>query len=692
MSHSYSVSAGRPAPLGATVTEDGVNFAVFSANATHMTLCLFDAEGHETQIDLPERDGDIWHGHVGGMTPGQLYGYRAHGPYRPDEGHRFNPHKLLLDPYARRITGHPIWHEVLFGYTVGSSSRDLSFDSRNSAASMPRCVVEEPVFARDANRPRIPPTKSLIYEAHTKGLTQLHPDVSAKGKFAGLAEPAILDHLTRLGVTAIELLPVHAFLNDRFLVTKGLTNYWGYQSLGFFAPDPRYLSDGRIAEFREMVDRFHEAGIEVLLDVVYNHSGEGDETGPTISFRGLDNASYYRLQPDPRYYVNDTGTGNTLNLEQPMVLRMVLDSLRYWVEVMGVDGFRFDLCATLGRTEQGFDPTAPFFAAARQDPVLAEVKLIAEPWDVGPGGYQLGAFPPPFLEWNDKFRDGIRRFWRSDPGRAPDLAERITGSAAQFDHNGRPATSSVNFVTAHDGFTLEDVVSYAERKNSSNGEDGADGHHENFSDNLGVEGPADDSDVRAARARRKRNMLATLLLSQGTPMLLAGDEIGNSQRGNNNAYNQDNEVSWIEWDKADNELLDFAARMIRFRKAHPILSQKLFLHSRERAIDGLEDLFWWREDGEAMTTLDWIDPSRKLVSVEMRTASGAPPYAALEYAIFMVFNAGPAATVSIPDSHAGQTWSLEIDTARPTLAPERMTGGKLDVAADSLAVLLLVPA
>lgn len=685
----FSLSAGRPAPLGATVTEDGVNFAVFSAHATRMTLCLFDPDGRETRIDLPEREGDIWYGHVSGIGPGQLYGYRAHGPYRPDEGHRFNPRKLLLDPYARRVTDHPIWHDALFGYTVGSASRDLSFDTRDSAFAMPRSVVEETAFPPVTYRPRTPLTDTVIYEAHTKGLTRLHPAVQAKGRFSGLAEPAILDHLTRLGITAIELLPVHNFLNDIFLVKKGLTNYWGYQSLSFFAPDPRYLSDTRIVEFRQMVDRFHEAGIEVILDVVYNHSGEGDEMGPTLSFRGLDNASYYRLQPNPRYYINDTGTGNTLNLEHPMVLRMVMDSLRYWVGVMGVDGFRFDLCATLGRTETGFDRNAAFFDAVRQDPALARVKLIAEPWDIGPGGYQLGAFPPPFLEWNDKFRDGVRRFWRADPGRAPDLADRITGSAPQFDHAGRLATSSVNFLTAHDGFTLEDVVSYADRRNHANGENGKDGHHENYSDNFGADGPTDDREIAAARARRKRNMMATLLLSQGTPMILAGDELGNSQGGNNNAYNQDNETAWIAWDAADENFLAFTRRMIAFRKAHPILRQKLFLHARERAIDGLEDLFWRRDDGQPMTTQDWIDPSRRLVAVEMRTASGTPSYAALEYAIFMVFNAGPAATVAIPEPPPGRAWCRQIDTAHPDSAAQRVAWTEIGVEAEALVVLVL---
>lgn len=665
MMGSYSVTAGKSAPLGAHLTPDGANFALFSANATQVTLCLFDEEGREQRIDLPEREGDIWYGHVGGVRQGQLYGYRVHGPYRPDEGHRFNKNKLLLDPYARRITGHPKWDDALMGYTSGSVARDLSLDPRDSAPFMPRCVVEAPLSPPSSQQPNTALRDTIIYEAHVKGLTARHPDSQAPGTFGGLAEEPILDHLTKIGVTAIELLPTHMFLNDRFLVEKNLVNYWGYQSLGFFAPDPRYLSNGDILEFRAMVDRFHDAGIEVILDVVFNHSGEGNELGPTLVFRGLDNASYYRLAQDARYYVNDTGTGNTLNLEHPMVMRMVLDSLRYWVETMGVDGFRFDLCATLGRTSTGFDRDAAFFDALRQDPVLARTKLIAEPWDIGFGGYQLGAFPAPFSEWNDKFRDGVRRFWRADPGRAPDLAERITGSARQFDHSGRHATSSVNFLTAHDGFTLTDTVSYADRHNQANGENGLDGHSENFSQNHGIEGPTDDSAILAARAQSRRNMMATLLFSQGTPMILAGDEIGHTQSGNNNAYNQDNDTAWVNWDAADTAFLSFVQELIAFRKSHPILRQKLFLHSRERALDGIEDLFWWREDGQPMEQSDWIDPSRRLVAVEMRTASGTPTYEAAEYALFIVFNAGDDVDLVLPAAPKGQSWMRQIDTARP---------------------------
>jgi len=685
-----SLSAGRPNRLGATVTPDGVNFALFSEHATRVTLCLFDLDGRETQIDLPERDGHIWHGHVAGIGPGQRYGYRVHGPYRPEEGHRFNPNKLLLDPYARQITGQPVWDDALMGYQVGAIASDLSFDTRDSAPFMPRCVVEDyaPLPPR---RPGTALRDTILYEAHVKGMTARHPEVSAPGTFAALASDPMLDHLTKLGITAIELLPVHMFITDRFLADLGLENYWGYQTMGFFAPDPRFLGSGEIAEMRRMVDRFHGAGIEVILDVVYNHTGEGNRLGPTLSFRGIDNASYYRLERDKRYYTNHTGTGNTLNTDHPMVLRMVMDSLRYWAEVMGVDGFRFDLAATLGRTDDGFDRNAGLFEAMRQDPVLADLKLIAEPWDIGPGGYQLGAFTWPFLEWNDKFRDGVRRFWRCDPGRAPDLADRITGSATQFDHSGRAATSSVNFITAHDGMTLTDLVSYARRHNEANGEGGRDGHSEDFSDNMGQEGPTGDPAISAARAQRRRNLMATLLLSQGTPMILGGDEIGRSQGGNNNAYAQDNPTTWLDWDHVDQDFLRFTRRLIAFRKAHPILGQALFLHSRERMIDGVEDLFWRRADGLPMRQEDWHDPAREFLAVEMRTASGTPAYASTEYAIFVAFNAGAGRPVVLPDPPPGQIWCQQIDTARPNMAPARARSGQIGMADASLTVCVLEP-
>ncbi len=694
MTKRLEMAEGRPAPLGATFNGEGVNFAVFSEHATRITVCLFSEDGQrEThRLDLPECDGHVWHGYVSGLRPGQLYALRADGPYAPGHGHRFNANKLLLDPYAKRITGHLRWHDALMGYTRGDRRGDLSFDRRDSAPYMPRCVVEDPAFSWGRRRPRTRAAETVIYEAHVKGFTQRFAGAEPPGTFLAMGSDPVLDYLTDLGITAVELLPVQAFVDDRFLVEKGLSNYWGYQTLGFFAPEPRYLHGAEIAEFQYMVARLHAAGIEVILDVVYNHTCEGDETGPTLSFRGLDNRSYYRLTPDQRGYVDETGTGNTLDLDHPMVLRMILDSLRYWVEVMHVDGFRFDLCATLGRTLNGFDRGASFFDAVRADPVLSGVKLIAEPWDIGPGGYQLGAFPPPFMEWNDKFRDGVRRYWRGDPGHVPVLAERLTGSAMQFDHSGRPATASVNMLTAHDGFTLADVVSYVERHNEANGESNGDGHGANFSDNFGVEGPSDDPEIRAARALRRRNLMATLLLSQGTPMILAGDEIGNSQGGNNNAYCQDNETGWIDWDNADREFRDFTRKLVAFRRAHPILRQKRFLHSRERALDGMEDLFWWHPDGRPMTQADWDRREDRVLCVELRMASGTPPYAEREDALFLVFNSGGEdAEVRLPDPPEGMRWCLRICTADAWFG-SRPAGGALEVPGPSVAVCELEPA
>ena len=619
MSDDFTILPGRAAPVGATFDGDGVNFAVFSEHATRMTLCLFSEDGATeiAQIDLPERDGDVWHGYIPGLIPGQLYGYRAHGPYRPDQGHRFNPHKLLIDPYAKRLTGHPTWSDKLLGYESGSRRADLSFDTHDSAPFMPKGVVVDPSFSWGEDMPPdTPVAETVIYEAHVKGLTRLHPTASPPGTFLGMASEPVLDYLADLGITAVELLPSQAFLDDRFLVEKKLSNYWGYQTIGFFAPEPRFLSDASIAEFQTMVARFHSAGIEVLMDVVYNHTGEGSELGPTLSFRGLDNRSYYRLEENPRYYVNDTGTGNTLNLDHPMVLRMVMDSLRYWVEVMHVDGFRFDLCATLGRTPTGFDRGAAFFDAIRQDPVLTRVKLIAEPWDIGPGGYQLGAFPPPFLEWNDRFRDGVRRFWRKDPGRAPDLADRLTGSALQFDHSGRPATASVNFISAHDGFTLADVVSYSRKHNEANGENNRDGHNHNSSWNCGVEGETDDEAINQARKRDVRALLATLFLSRGTPLIQQGDEMYRTQQGNNNAYAQDNEITWVDWESADGALVDFVGALQGFRKAHLAVSHDHWLTGQDR--NGVRDVVWLHPDGREMTEGDWNDTSASVLGMHLR--------------------------------------------------------------------------
>ncbi|WP_265501546.1 glycogen debranching protein GlgX [Paracoccus beibuensis] len=690
MTDRFSISAGHPTPLGATFDGAGVNFAVFSQHGERVVLCLFDEKNRETRIDLPEREGHVWHGYLEGLRPGQRYGYRVHGPYRPQEGHRFNHNKLLVDPYAKQLTGKPAAHDALYGYRAGHADEDLSFDRRDSAHYVPKSVVVDPAFTWNDDRPiRRPMTETVIYEAHVKGLTAGRADIAGRGSFAAMASEPVLDHLVRLGITAVELLPVHAFADDRFLTDRGLTNYWGYMSYGFFAPDPRYLRGRDIAEFQQMVARFHKAGIEVILDVVYNHTAEGNELGPTLSFRGLDNAAYYCLEEDRRFYVNHAGTGNILNLDSPFALRLVMDSLRYWVQVMHVDGFRFDLCSVLGRTGGEFDRDGPFFRAVRQDPVLNRVKLIAEPWDIGPGGYQLGAYPAPFAEWNDRFRDQVRGFWRGDPGLIGKLAKRVAGSAARFDHDGRAASSSVNFVAAHDGFTLMDTVSFNDKHNKPNGEENRDGHNHNLSDNMGVEGPSADPAIRARRNRRRRNLVATLLLSQGTPMLLAGDELGNSQGGNNNAYAQDNPIGWVDWDDVDPVFLDFVRRVIAFRQAHPILRQKRFLHSQPREQDGLPDLFWRRADGHPMTPADWNDPDGRLLAAEMRMARGTPPYAALPGAVFVVINNGSDARVHLPDAPDGQ-WHRRLDSAAdgevdfPAIAVE-------PIAAESVVAFVLCP-
>ncbi|MGB8813549.1 MAG: glycogen debranching protein GlgX [Paracoccaceae bacterium] len=685
----HGTSPGKPWPMGAVFDGEGVNFAVFSAHAERVELCLFAPDGRKELARLPlrDRDGDVWHIHVTGLMPGALYGYRVHGPYAPEGGHRFNPHKLLIDPYARQLSGRLKWSDAVMGYKVGSPRGDLSFDTRDSAFAMPKSVVVDPPFNWAGDRaPRVPMAETVIYEAHVKGMTAAHPRVEPglRGSYLGLASDPVLEHLTKLGVTTIELLPVQAFVDDRFLVAKGLRNYWGYQTIGFFAPEPRYMTKGAIWEFQSMVRRFHSAGIEVVLDVVYNHSGEGDELGPTLSFRGLDNRSYYRLIEGGRYYVNDTGTGNTLNLTHPAVLRMVMDSLRYWVQVMHVDGFRFDLASVLAREAMGFDACGGFLDALRQDPVLAGVKLIAEPWDIGPGGYQLGSFPHPFLEWNDKFRDGVRRFWRGDAGMTPDLAKRLLGSAEKFDHSGRAATSSVNFITAHDGFTLEDLVSFSVKRNLANGEDNRDGHNDNHSDNLGIEGAASNKAVRAARALRKRNLLATLMVSQGTPMLLAGDEIGNSQGGNNNAYAQDNETGWLEWTTADTELADFVARLVTLRRDNAVLRQRRFLHARARAVDGLPDVAWRRADGETPRPEDWHDPAFRCLCVELRMAAEGD--ATGDEAIFAVFNAGPDVALVLPKTAKG--WRMILDTTRPEAKPEAAISGQI---APAQSVLVFQP-
>ncbi len=612
---------GRKWPLGATWDGLGVNFAVFSANAQRVDLCLFEPSGrHEiARYTLPEYTDEIWHGYLPNATAGLLYGYRAHGPYEPQAGHRFNEHKLLLDPYSRALAGSVHWSDALFGYRLQSSRGDLSFDRRDSAALMPKSMVTDDSFNWGNDRPpAVPWSDTVIYEAHVRGLTMLHEAVRPheRGTFAALAHPAVIDHLCRLGITAVELMPIHAFLQDRFLLQRGLRNYWGYNTLGFFAPERSYMANGSPNELRVAVRRLHQAGIEVFLDVVYNHTAEGNETGPTLSFRGLDNASYYRLEAgNPRHTVNDTGTGNTLNLSHPRVLQMVLDSLRYWVESFHIDGFRFDLAVTLGREPTGYDPGAGFLDALCQDPVLSRVKLIGEPWDIGPGGYHLGGMPPGFGEWNDRFRDGIRRFWRGDPGQRPEIAARLAGSADLFARHGRRPWASVNFAASHDGFTLRDVVSYEERHNEANGENGNDGHPANFSRNWGVEGPTNDAAINLTRERVQRALLATVFFAAGTPMLLAGDEFGRSQRGNNNAYCQDNELSWLDWQQAESPpaqvLTDYVARLIKLRRDYPILHADKFLHGLAHPAPGIADIAWFDEDSATISIDAWNDPEQR---------------------------------------------------------------------------------
>jgi glycogen operon protein len=626
---------GSPTPLGAHWDGLGVNFAVFSAHAEEIELCIFDAGGrHETaRYTLPEWTDEVWHGYLPGARPGLLYGYRAHGPYEPEQGHRFNPNKLLLDPYARALAGELSWTDALWGYRVHSPRKDLSFDRRDSAAAMPKGVVTADHFHWGADRPpRVPWTQTVIYEAHVRGLSMLRTGISGlhRGTFAALTDPRLIDHLVKLGVTTLELLPVHAFVDDRFLVEKKLRNYWGYNTLSFFAPEQRYVAEGGLDDIRAAVRQLHAANIEVILDVVYNHTCEGNELGPTLSFRGLDNVSYYRaVAGNGRHYVNDTGCGNTLNMSHPRVLQMVMDSLRHWATSYHVDGFRFDLSTTLGRDgEGGFDPGSGFFDALRQDPLLSQLKLIAEPWDLGLGGYQLGNHPPGFAEWNDRCRDDLRRFWRGDGGSIGALAARLAGSSEIFDRRGRRPWASVNFITAHDGFTLHDLVSYDHKHNEANGEDNRDGNDNNLSRNWGHEGPCEDATVAATRERVKRAMLTTLILAHGTPMLVAGDEFGRSQRGNNNAYCQDNDLSWIDWSQMqrpeNRHLYQFVSRLIGIRKDFVPLCGSNFPHGREQVLDGVADIGWFDEHGEPMTPDAWGNPERRTLSLRCagRDAAG----------------------------------------------------------------------
>ena len=618
-----AVWRGRPYPRGATWDGQGVNFALFSENAERVELCLFDPSGRQEvkRVQLREQTDQVFHGYLPQARPGQLYGYRVFGPYRPREGLRFNGSKLLLDPYARNLVGTLRWHDALFGYRIGHGEGDLSFDRRDSAAYMPRCKVVETAFTWGDDRPpRVPWHDTVIYEAHVRGFTMRHPDVPAalRGTYAGLASAPVIDYLKRLGVTTIELMPVHAFVDDRHLVEKGLANYWGYNSIGFFAPDRRYSASGKVAEFKTMVRTLHDAGLEVILDVVYNHTAEGNEWGPTLSFRGIDNQAYYRLAPDaPRHYQDFTGCGNTLNMVHPRVLQLLMDSLRYWVTDMHVDGFRFDLASALARELHEVDRLGAFFDILRQDPVLSQVKLIAEPWDLGSGGYQVGNFPVGWAEWNDKYRDTMRAYWKGDGGLIGDFAQRFTGSSDLYNRSSRRPYSSVNFVTAHDGFTLADLVSYNDKHNEANGEDNRDGHNNNLSWNCGAEGPTDDPDVLALRERQQRNFIATLLLSQGVPMLLAGDEIGRTQHGNNNAYCQNNETSWVDWTLNDRSrvLLDFTRRMVALRRDHPSFRRRDFFQGQPLLGGAAHDILWLRPDGAQMTDQEWNSGHARALSI-----------------------------------------------------------------------------
>ncbi|MBK7540549.1 MAG: glycogen debranching protein GlgX [Candidatus Competibacteraceae bacterium] len=674
---------GKAYPLGATWDGKGVNFALFSAHAEKVELCLFDSSGQREieRLALPENTDQIWHGYIPGLWPGTLYGYRVSGPYQPQLGHRFNHHKLLLDPYARQFYGVLHLHDEHCGYRVGDPKADLSFDNRDNSREMLKCVVVDTSFNWEGDRPpETPWSKTLVYETHVRGFTIRHEGIPhhLRGTFAGLSHPEIIKYLKALGITAVELMPVHAFVDDRFLADRGLRNYWGYNTLCFFAPEPRYLSGGDLAEFKTMVKRLHDAGIEVLLDVVYNHTAEGNELGPTLSFRGIDNASYYRLHPDNRrFYINDTGCGNTLNITHPRVLQMVMDSLRYWVDEMHVDGFRFDLAVTLGREEHGYDRQGGFFDAIRQEPAFAAVKVIAEPWDIGPGGYQLGGFPAGTAEWNDRFRDTTRRFWRGDDGMLAKLAPNLLASSDLFEHDRRRPWASINYVASHDGFTLADLVSYNDRHNEANGEQNRDGHPYNFSKNHGAEGPSDDPAIQKIRLRQRRNLLATLLLSQGTPMLLAGDEFGRSQRGNNNAYCQDNEINWLNWDKIpaeEQEFQEFVRRLISLRRDHPVVRRPLFLHGNKISQSTrLRDIDWIGSGGGALSDAYWQEPKARCFGMLLAGDAGdhftPDGYPETDDTLLILFNAGPnPLPFRMPAAANANQWRCLLDTAHPRLA------------------------
>jgi glycogen operon protein len=671
-----AVWPGRPYPRGATWDGEGVNFSLFSQHAEKVELCLFDAKGRREvqRITLVEHTDQEWHCYLPEARPGLLYGYRVHGPYRPELGHRFNPHKLLLDPYAKALLGHINWSDAQYGYRVGNEREDLSFDRRDSAPGMPKCRVIDPAFTwGEDRRPHVPWNDTVIYEVHVRGATMRHPAVAAalRGTYAGLATPAFITHLQRLGVTAVELMPVHAFADDRFLVGQGLRNYWGYNSIAYFAPEARYLSSGNVSEFKTMVKAFHSAGIEVILDVVYNHTAEGHQMGPTLSFRGIDNASYYRLNAENRrYYVDYTGCGNTLNMQNPRVLQLIMDSLRYWIVDMHVDGFRFDLASALARELHEVDRLGAFFDIIRQDPVISQVKLIAEPWDLGEGGYQVGNFPSGWTEWNDKYRDTMRSYWKGDGGIIGGFAQRLTGSSDLYERGGRRPHASINYVTCHDGFTLHDLVTYNQKHNEANREGNRDGHDDNRSWNCGVEGETDDPEINAWRARQKRNFIATLMLSQGVPMMLGGDELDRTQEGNNNAYCQDNELSWYDWTMTPEKerVLEFFVRMIKVRLEHPIFHRRNFFQGRAIRGSGVKDVIWLTAQGEEMSDAQWRESQARSLAVYLSgegLAETDEKGRALTDATFLVlFNAHEEdVEFRLPDFEPGTRWLMVMDTA-----------------------------
>ena len=699
---------GKPYPLGATWDGAGVNFSLFSENAVKVELCLFDGADNEVRIPMSEQTHQVWHVYLPEARPGQLYGYRVDGPYEPQQGHRFNRAKLLVDPYAKAFTGHVRWNDDLFGYTVGHPDQDLARDNKDSAARAAKSVVVDPAFSWGNDTPPATPWhKTIIYELHVKGFTKRHPEVppDLRGSYTALAHPPVINYLKSLGITAVELMPVHQFVADKHLEDRGLTNYWGYNSIGFFAPETRYGCCGtageQVAEFKSMVRALHREGIEVILDVVYNHTGEGNHLGPTLCFRGIDNASYYRLvENDPRYYMDYTGCGNTLDMTHPRVLQLIMDSLRYWVTDMHVDGFRFDLAATLARELHDVDRLGAFFDIIQQDPVISQVKLIAEPWDLGPGGYQVGNFPVLWAEWNAAYRDTARRFWKGDGGQVGSLAFRLTGSSDLYAHNGRLPYASINFVTAHDGFSLNDLVSYNDKHNETNGEENRDGHNENLSWNCGAEGETDDVDVLSLRERQKRNFLATLLLSQGVPMLLAGDEIGRTQKGNNNAYCQDNEVSWIDWklDRPRRELLEFTRHLIQLVHAHPVLRRRNFFQGRRIRGSEVKDLVWFRADGKEMTDEDWTHADNRCFglrlagdAIEEWDERGNP---VVDDTLLILLNAHHEIMPFVLPAHRRKVrWELILDTYDPKSIqkkPRLLRGGEVyELNARTLALLRL---